>query len=242
MDHLVLFLFLALLAEVLGTLGGFGSSMIFVPIAGLFLDFHSVLGVTALFHLSSNITKIYAFKRGFNKQLVVSIGIPAVAFVILGGLASKWVDARTLEISISVFVIILSVLLLIFRNIKLKPTPFNAITGGAASGFLAGMFGTGGAVRGITLAAFNLQKEVFIVTSATIDLCIDSSRSVVYLYNGYIHSHDLYLVAWLLGISVAGTYIGKYILNLVSEERFRSIVLILTLATGAFAVFKVMQE
>jgi hypothetical protein len=240
LEHLFLFLFLALLAEILGTLGGFGSSMLFVPIAGLFLDFHSVLGVTALFHVTSNITKIYAFRKGFDKKLVVSIGIPAVIFVIIGGLATRWITASALELSISVFLIILSLLLLIFRNFKLKPTTSNSVAGGAISGFLAGLFGTGGAIRGITLAAFHLDKNVFILTSAVIDLAIDASRSAVYFFNGYIHSHDLYLVAWLLGVSIAGTYAGKYILKFVSEEKFRSIVLILTMATGIFAIFKIL--
>ena len=47
MEHLVYFILLALLCEILGTVGGFGSSLFFVPIAGFFLDFQSVLGTTA---------------------------------------------------------------------------------------------------------------------------------------------------------------------------------------------------
>ncbi len=36
--------------------------------------------------------------------------------------------------------------------------------------------------------------EVFIDTSAAIDLAIDSSQAVVYTMNGYMHTHDLYLI------------------------------------------------
>ena len=75
MEFLIYFILLALLAEILGTVGGFGSSLFFVPIAGLFFDFHSVLGITALFHLSSNISKIALFRKGFDKKLVINIGI-----------------------------------------------------------------------------------------------------------------------------------------------------------------------
>jgi uncharacterized membrane protein YfcA len=84
LENLPLFILLALLAEILGTVGGFGSSLFFVPIASYFLDFHSVLGITALFHVSSNLTKIAFFRKGFDKKLVISIGIPAVVFVIAG--------------------------------------------------------------------------------------------------------------------------------------------------------------
>lgn len=84
MPFLWLFILLALLAEILGTVGGFGSSVFFVPVANFFLDFQSVLGLTALFHLSSNITKIGLFRKGVDWKLVLLIGIPAILFVILG--------------------------------------------------------------------------------------------------------------------------------------------------------------
>jgi uncharacterized membrane protein YfcA len=45
MPLLWLFILLALLAEVIGTVGGFGSSVFFVPVANFFLDFQSVLGL-----------------------------------------------------------------------------------------------------------------------------------------------------------------------------------------------------
>lgn len=93
-----LFLFLALIAEIIGTVGGFGSSVFFVPIANFYFDFHSVLGITAIFHLSSNISKIVLFKNGLDKRLLLNIGLPSVIFVILGGFLSKWLNSSFLEI------------------------------------------------------------------------------------------------------------------------------------------------
>ncbi|MDF1673064.1 MAG: sulfite exporter TauE/SafE family protein [Vicingaceae bacterium] len=239
MEHLYLFILLALLAEILGTVGGFGSSLFFVPIASYFLDFHSVLGITAMFHVSSNITKIAFFRKGFDKKMVLSLGIPAVIFVIIGAYLSQFFDTKYLEIALGFFLISMSLILLIFKKLIIKPTTNNSITGGAFSGFAAGLLGTGGAIRGITMAAFNLRMEVFIATSAIIDLGIDSSRSVVYYFNGYIHKHDLYLIPILLVVSVVGTYIGKKILEKISEERFKGIVLILVLITGIITLSKI---
>ncbi|MGB5377203.1 MAG: sulfite exporter TauE/SafE family protein, partial [Muriicola sp.] len=69
-----LFLLLALLAEILGTIGGFGSSVFFVPLGNFYFDFYSVLGLTAIFHLSSNLSKIFLFKKGLNKFLILYLG------------------------------------------------------------------------------------------------------------------------------------------------------------------------
>lgn len=238
MENLHYFILLALLAEILGTVGGFGSSLFFVPIASYFLDFHSVLGVTALFHLSSNISKIALFRKGFDKKLVLTIGIPSVLFVIIGAFLSKYIQSIALEIGLAIFLIGLSLVFLVFRELKLKPTTTNSILGGTISGLVAGLIGTGGAVRGMTLAAFSLHKDVFIATSAIIDLGVDASRSVVYYANGYVHKDDLYLIPILFVVSIVGTYLGKLILNKVSEEQFKSVVLLLILVTGVITLVR----
>lgn len=239
LENLLLFILLALLAEILGTVGGFGSSLFFVPMASYFLDFHSVLGITAIFHVSSNISKIAFFRKGFDKKLVLSIGIPAVIFVIIGSLLSKYLETKLLEIALSIFLIVTSILFLAFKKLTIKPTLTNSIGGGLFSGLIAGLLGTGGAIRGITLAAYNLGMESFIATSAIIDLAIDSSRAVVYSLNGYVHMHDLYLIPILLVVSIAGTFIGKKILTRVSEDRFKHFVLILVFLTGAVTLIKI---
>lgn len=239
LESLLLFISLALLAEILGTIGGFGSSLFFVPIASYFFDFYSVLGITALFHVSSNLAKITLFRKGFDKNLIINIGIPAVLFVIIGAYLSKFIDPKILEIFLAIFLILVSATFLIFKNITVKATLTNSISGGVASGLIAGLLGTGGAIRGIVLAAYNLKKEVFIATSSIIDLGIDLSRSVVYSANGYINKEILYLIPILLIVSIIGTFIGKKILEHVSEEQFKSIVLILVFITGVFTLAKI---
>ena len=236
MDNIILFIFLALLAEILGTIGGFGSSVFFVPIASLFLDFQSVLGITALFHVSSNITKIVYFKHGFDKDLILKVGIPALVFVVIGAYFSKYIDVKKLEIGLAIFLIVTSLAFLLIKNLSLKPTTVNSLLGGTFSGLMAGLIGTGGSIRGITLSAFNLKTEVFIATSAIIDLGVDASRAVVYYMNGFVHYHDFYLLPFLIIASIVGTYIGKRILAKVSQQTFKNMVLVLLLITGIFSI------
>ncbi|MFI5203150.1 MAG: sulfite exporter TauE/SafE family protein [Flavobacteriales bacterium] len=238
MDFLVIFILLALLAEILGTVGGFGSSLLFVPIAGYFLDFHSVLGITAVFHVFSNISKIFFFRKGVKWGLVVYLGIPAVMFVVAGAILSNFVNSRDLELILSVVLIVISLVFLLYRKIKLRPTRTNSILSGVLSGFIAGLVGTGGAIRGLALSAFNLEKEIFIATSAIIDLGIDFSRGIVYYSNGFMHADDVYLIPILLGVSVVGTFIGKQLLNAISETQFRFIVLLLVLMVGLFTLYR----
>lgn len=233
------FIFLAILAEILGTVGGFGSSIYFVPLAEYFLDFQTVLGITALFHVSSNLTKIGFFRKGIDPRILIYLGIPAVVFVIFGAILSRYVKKETFELGISILLVILGFALLFFRNLKLTINPVNSISGGALSGFVAGLMGTGGAIRGLVLSAFQLEKEVYIASSAIIDLGVDVSRSVVYLLNGYVHRDILYLVPLLILVSLIGTYIGKLILNRIPSERFQKMTLVLILLIGIGGIVKV---
>lgn len=233
MDKLnYIFILLALFAEIIGTVGGFGSSVFFVPIGNFYFDFYSVLGLTAIFHLSSNLSKIFLFKKGINKRLLLNIGIPAVIFVVVGGFLTKYLNSTILEIVLAIFLIGLSLVFLFKKDLVIQSTNKNAITGGVLSGFSAGLIGTGGAIRGLTMAAFNLEKSVFIATSAFIDLFVDLSRSVVYYKNGYIHKHDLIYVPFLFIIGILGTYIGKRILKHIPQNKFKRISLFLILFIG----------
>jgi uncharacterized membrane protein YfcA len=233
-ENYYLFILLALISEIIGTISGFGSSILFVPIASMFFDFKTVLGITAVFHVFSNLSKIALFRKGINRKIVIKLGIPAVLFVIVGAVLTSYVPKLKLELLMNIMLVALAIFLMINFNKKLKQTNTNLYLGGAASGLLAGLVGTGGAIRGLTLAAFNLSKDVFVATSAVIDLGVDSSRAAIYIYNGYFASSYLILMPFLIGVSLLGTFLGKTILRYTSEKAFRYIVLIIIVATSVF--------
>lgn len=236
------FLLLALLAEIIGTVGGFGSSVFFVPVANFYFDFQTVLGITALFHVASNLSKIAMFKKGIDKKLIIYIGIPAVVFVIIGGIVAKYLNEYLLEIILGVFLIALSLLFLIKKGLIVKPNKREALLGGAFSGLFAGILGTGGAIRGLTMAAFNLEKRAFIATSAIIDFFVDLSRTIVYFFNGFITKEILIYIPFLVVISIVGTYIGKLLLKKISQDTFKKMSLILILLIGIVTLIGVLVK
>jgi uncharacterized membrane protein YfcA len=241
-EWLLLFLFLALLAEILGTLGGFGSSLFFIPIASYFLDYHEVLGITGLFHVSSNLTKVGFFRKGIDINLLLYLGIPAVLLVLLGSWLSARLQSSYLEFGMGVFTIVSGILLFLFRNKTIERRKWLTIGGGVLSGFLAGFFGTGGAIRGITLSMYELSVGTFIATSAAIDLAVDVSRSAVYISSGFLNWDILYLIPLLFLISILGTWIGKKILDLVSIHQFKVMVTILVILTGLFTCIEIVWK
>ena len=157
--------------------------------------------------------------------------------VMLGAYLNNKIDLKYAELAMGIFLIAFAITFFIKKNLKFKPTNFNAITGGAVAGFLAGLIGTGGAIRGATLTAFDLKKDMFVGTSAGIDFAVDLTRTVIYLWNGYLDKKYIWFIPVLLVLAYAGVWIGKKALNKIPQEIFKKIVLVLILGVGAFMVY-----
>jgi uncharacterized protein len=228
----VLFFLTALLSEIVGTVAGFGSSVFFVPLAGFFFDFHQVLALTSILHVFSNAAKLVLFGKHVRLRLLLLLGIPSVVAVIAGAYLSTKLTLKFDDLILGLFLIGFSLLLLCNPSAKIAATKVNAISAGGIAGFLAGLIGTGGAVRGLALAAFDLEKGVFVATSAGIDSGVDFSRMIIYLRSGYLGPNSLVFVAGLLVIAFAGSYLGKLTLGRIHQKHFRQIVLGFILLIG----------
>lgn len=240
--HFILFYILAFISEVIGTVGGFGSSVFLIPLAGFFFDFKMVLAVTAVMHVFSNISKLILFYKGIDKRLLLLIGLPAVIFVLIGSWLTTVLFLKYAELILGIFLVLFSAFFFWKPDFQLKQTKPNAIIGGGVSGFLAGFIGTGGAVRGLSLAAFNLEKNTFIATSAAIDFFVDTSRAIVYLSNDYLEKEYYAMIPILILIAFAGSYAGKLVLKVLSNAQFKKIVLTLVFLIGIIMIWKTMNE
>ncbi|MFA9220943.1 MAG: sulfite exporter TauE/SafE family protein [Sediminibacterium sp.] len=238
MDNLALFFILALIAEIIGTVSGFGSSILFIPMAAMFFDFKIVLGITAVFHVFSNVFKIFLFRKGVDRSVLHYLGIPAVISVIIGAVLTAYIPVKIMEMAMSVVVLAIAVYMIFNQRMAFSKSNTNLIVGGTVSGFLAGLVGTGGAIRGLTLAAFELEKNAFVATSAVIDLGVDASRAGIYIWNGYFQSEHIKLIPMLIFIALVGSYVGKLILEKTSNEFFRYTVLLVIVATSIWQIIK----
>jgi uncharacterized protein len=216
-----LFFLVAFLSEVVGTLAGFGSSVFFVPLAGFFLPFQEVLALTSILHVFSNAAKLVLFGRHVRLRVLLLLGIPSVICVVVGAVLSARLQFAFTELILGLFLIAFSLFFLFKPAARLSQNAANAVAAGGLAGFLAGLIGTGGAIRGLALAAFDLEKGNFVATSAAIDSGVDFSRMIIYLRSGYLAPNSLVYVVGLLAIAFAGSYLGKLTLDYIDQKYSR---------------------
>lgn len=225
-----------------GTVAGFGSSVFFVPLAGMLLGFHEVLALTSILHVFSNTAKLVLFGRHVRWRLLFLLGIPSVALVILGAYLSTKLEFKFTELILGFFLIAFSIFFFVKPAAKLSQRAINAIAAGGLAGFLAGLIGTGGAIRGLALAAFDLEKGTFVATSAAIDSGVDFSRMIVYLRAGYLGEISYWYIPGLLATAFAGSYVGKLLLNRIQQRQFRRIVLVFIFVIGAITLVRFLRQ
>lgn len=226
MDEEVLFFISALIAEIIGTIAGFGSSTIFLPLALLYVDFKTAIVLVAIFHLFGNLSRIIFFKQGFDKRIILQFGVPSVLLSLLGAFLIGVLPQQVLKLILGIFLITTSASFLIKPGLKIPANTGTFIVGGSATGFITALVGTGGALRATLLQGFNIEKVKYIATAATIALATDATRIPVYISQGFlIEQYYLYL-PMLLGIALAGSFIGRKIVKRIDQEKFRKMVLV----------------
>jgi uncharacterized membrane protein YfcA len=237
-SYLTLFVFflLTLISEILGTIGGFGSSIFTVSFLQFIFSFESVLIITGMLHVFSNTFKIILFLKTIDWRLVLWLGVSSILFSIAGAYLIKFANQEYLKITLGVFLLGFSVFFFLNPTVAVAATLKNSVVGGSVAGFLAGFVGTGGALRGLVMAAFNLEKNFFVGTSAAIDWGVDVSRTWIYINNQYFKTEMIWYLPLLALAALAGSYLGKRILNYISQELFKKIILALIGMTGAIMI------
>ncbi len=123
------------------------------------------------------------------------------------------------------FLIVYVVFLLTKSAFKIRQSPATAAIGGALSGFSAGIFGMGGAIRALFLSAFDLPKAVYLATAGAIAIAIDTPRLATYVWQG-ARLEPLLLWGTLLFVpaSFLGANLGKSLVNRIPERHFRKVI------------------
>jgi len=230
---IVLISVITFLASFVGTITGFGLSTIMLPIMVLFMPFSTALLFVGIIHLFSDLWKVLLFRKGFDRKIVLYFAIPGVITSFLGAVAVLSLPEQHLIKILGILIIIYSLFMSIRPDFRLIQNVSSYIIGGTASGFLAGIFGTGGAVRAIFLSAYNLPKSVFLFSTGAIGVLIDTARLITYWQNGIeLPKHLAISLLIFIPISFISTELSKKTIGKITKEQFRQLILIFLFVIG----------
>jgi hypothetical protein len=228
----IIFFVLGFLSEIVGTIAGFGSSTIFLPLSSYFVDFKTALVLVAIFHLFGNISRITFFRHGLDKKVLLVFGLPSFTLSLVGATLVGDLSQTILKLILGIFLISLSTMFLIKPKLVFPSNTKYLVLGGGVSGFIVGLIGTGGALRATFLNGLNISKEKYIATAAVIALCTDATRIPSYVASGFLTEQYYYYIPILFAIAVGGSFVGRKIASRINQEKFKKLVLIAVILTS----------
>ncbi len=226
---------LTLIASMVGTLTGFGTSTIMVPILLLFSPLPQTLLFVGIIHWFGDIWKVLLFRKGINWKLILGFGIPGIIASFVGASLTFQISESILMKILGGFLLAYVILLFFKPDFRLAKNGKNMIAGGVFSGFSAGVFGVGGAIRATFLTAFDLPKAVYLVTAGSIALLIDSTRLITYLRGGTrLEPMLLWGMIVFIPVSFLGAKIAKRIVSHLPQKSFRLFITIFLALIGLY--------
>ncbi|MBI2624897.1 MAG: sulfite exporter TauE/SafE family protein [Candidatus Nealsonbacteria bacterium] len=233
MMEIVYITLLTFAAAAIGTITGFGTSTIMIPVLLIFLPPLETIFLVAIIHWFGNVWKIALFSRGFNLRLIALFGVIGLATSYLGAFLSLGANEQILLRFLGAFLAGYALFLISQSKFKIPAGSAAALSGGALSGFFAGMFGMGGAIRSMFLSAFDLPKAVYIATAGAIGFMVDSTRIITYFTGGTVMPKELWQgLFFFIPTSFLGAQIAKRIVDRIPQDKFRKVVAVFLFAIG----------
>lgn len=230
---------LTLVASTMGTITGFGTSTLMIPVLVMVLPPVEAIFLVAIIHWFGNVWKVALFHKGFNPKLIALFGVMGLLTSYLGASVSLGAGKEILLRCLGFFLSGYAIFLLFQAKFQVHAGNLAALCGGALSGFFAGMFGIGGAIRSLFLSAFDLPKEIYIATAGAIGLMVDATRIIAYFTSGVSLPPQLWWsLLILIPVSFAGAQVAKRIVDKIPQEKFRRVIaMFLVIIAGKLIAF-----
>lgn len=221
--------FLATLSQ---TVVGFGAPLISMPFMIVWLGAKTATPLSALVGLLTSVFVLIYYRSHFNLQAVIKLLAAAVIGVPVGTYLLNLVDARSLKILLGVIVIGYALYSLASPKLPKLQGKFWEYIFGFFAGIMGGALNTSGPIV-VIYASFKQWKPeefrsnlqgFFIVTNVVI--------MVSHYLSGNLDSQFAANVGWAIGGMLVAIVVGLVISSRVNEKIFRTLVIIVLIASG----------
>jgi uncharacterized protein len=231
-----------LLACTAQALAGFGSTIICMTLAALWLPIPWLLPIIVALNVPFSAWLVWRQRRAIAWPLLRREVLPLmVVGTAVGALSAPLLmQATLLRPSYGALIVALS-LLDLWRLRRARawqaPAPLR-VTMLAGSGFVQGLYASGGPLLAAAMSGSGLNKSGLRATMLVVWLTLNSGLTVWFVAGGRFDPGMAQATALLLPVSFAGLWIGNHLHDRIDERQFRLTMDLLLLFAGAALLFK----
>ena len=213
---------------------GFGSIIIAVTLASLFLPIKAVLPVLVLLDFLLNSFILYRYFKFIDFSILLKKILPAmsVGFVI-GQIIFNTVGAESKRLFGAVVVSL--ALFELYNFYKKKEKPLSTLTALIflfIAGIVHGIYASSGPLVVYVIGKLGIDRTTFRSTLDGLWVLMDILLIISYLVTGIFNLTTLTQAGYLLIVVIIGLILGEFLHHRVNERTFRGVVYYLLLFTG----------
>ena len=222
----------ALATSTVSGIAGVGGGMLFLPILTAVVGVKLAVPYLSVLLLASNVSRAYFSRTAIDWQVVRWFFVGVLPGAMLGALLFTVLPSFWIKKALGVY--LLSYVALSFtkaqwpRTASLKSIAWIGLPAGLVSGVVGGQ----GPIVAPFMLRYGLVKEAFLGTEAVGSALSHLFKLSVWTPAHVIGASDLALLLPLSVLSIAGSYIGKRLVNRMRLQVFRSILLLLLASIG----------
>jgi uncharacterized protein len=231
-----------LLACTTQALAGFGSTIICMTLAALWLPMAWLLPIVVALNVPFSAWLVWRQRRAIAWPLLWREVLPLmIVGAVIGALcAPLLMQATLLRPAYGALIVALS-LLDLWRLQRARawhaPAPLRTAML-AGSGFVQGLYASGGPLLAAAMSGSGLSKNSLRATMLVVWLTLNSGLTVWFIAGGRFSADMTLATALLLPVSFAGLWIGNHLHDRVDERQFRLVMDLLLLFAGAALLLK----
>ncbi|WP_084579526.1 sulfite exporter TauE/SafE family protein [Sphingomonas azotifigens] len=209
-------------AAVISGSAGFGGALLLLPLLNQAVGVTLAVPLLTIAQLVGNLSRVAFGWREIRWRPVLLFLAPALPAAALGAwwftALPKALTVRCLGAAILLFVI------LKLRGLNFRPSPQLLICGGAVVGLLSGLVGSAGLIGAAIFLSLDLPPVAYVASEATTAVAMHLVKWAVYQRVIVLDGAFWSLAAGMSVAMVAGTWVGKRLIETLSVARFRLLV------------------
>jgi len=222
----------ALLGSTIGGIAGFGAGILLLPVAAWTLGIRAAVPVLTVTMLFGTLARIWWSRHDLHGGITLRFiagAVPATAIgvMILAGASSDWLGR-----AIGAFLLAAVPLRRVLTSGRLHVRAAHFPLIGGAVGLLSALVVTTGPVVTPFFLAYGLRRGAFIATEAMCAGAMHVTRGLVFARYRMI-SGEILIIGLVLGATMfAGAWIGRRMLDRMSDRAFLAVIEVLLVGMG----------
>ena len=225
------------IAALISGSAGFGGSLLLLPVVTVCIGAENAVPVLTISQLIGNMARMASGWKQIDWKSVGLFSLTSLPLAALGAFGfsvlPKDVVTRIVGLALSILVVI--------KLVSKKDLPkgnSTLLVGGAVTGGLSGLCGSGGPIGAAVFLSLDLAPVAYIASEAATATAMHLLKTVIYSKLTSLSLHALVLGFGRGVCMIAGTYCAKHFIKNMEKGKFQKYVAVLLCIVGAYmAVF-----